>query len=98
MLKQTLHYFTPASQRWSQFATNWHANLALGILLPFILGPYVEYEDEYWKNYLLLLEITSIAFVYEFSLTMISYLQQIVDQYLTSFQSLYGTHLTPKTL
>lgn len=68
----------------------------LGILLPFILGPKVDEKDEYWENYMLLLEIMSLAFACEMSLSEIGYLQEKVDEYLTDFQILFNVHLTPK--
>ena len=45
----------------------------LAIFVPFILGPDIDEDDEYYQNYLLLLEITSLAFAHEISLTMIGY-------------------------
>lgn len=70
----------------------WH----LSVILPFILGPYIEHGDPYWENYLLLLEISSSSFAHEISLTMIDYWKNIIEDYLTTFQSLHQTHLTPK--
>ena len=68
----------------------------LAIFVPFILGPDIDEDDEYYQNYLLLLEITSLAFAHEISLTMIGYWKIIIDEYLTTFLRLYETHLTPK--
>lgn len=68
----------------------------LAIIVPFILGPHIDSEDKYWRNYLLLLEITSLAFAHEISITMIGYWQNIIDEYLSTFQTLYETHLISK--
>ena len=68
----------------------------LSLFVPFILGPHIDPENEFWKNYLLILEITSLACDYEISATILGYLENIVDEYLTTFRIIYDTHLTPK--
>lgn len=43
----------------------------LSYFVPFILGPYIDPKNEFWKNYILVLEISSLACAYEISATML---------------------------
>ena len=69
---------------------------SLAVIVPLILGPLVDADDKFWRNYITLLEITSLAGAHQISTNMVAYLKEIVADYLESFQELYDQHLVPK--
>lgn len=69
---------------------------SLSLITPLILGPIIDYDNEFWVNYILLLEIMSLACAHQISLGMIEFLQHEIEEYLTTFRSIYDLHLIPK--
>ncbi|KAJ8682591.1 hypothetical protein QAD02_018383 [Eretmocerus hayati] len=69
---------------------------SLALITPLILGPLVDVDDEYWINYILILEITSIIAGYEVSMETLGFIEFEIDSYLETFQKLYKVTLTPK--
>lgn len=70
---------------------------SLGVILtPLILGPHIDSDDKYWKNYMLLVELLYIVCGHEISLEMIAYLEVSVEEYLFNFELIYQINLTPK--
>jgi len=61
----------------------------LANILPIILEPLVEEDDENWLNYLCLLKITALVFGRSISKGGVGYLAELIEEYLTSFQKLY---------
>lgn len=70
---------------------------SLAWVLPFILGPQIDYTDEYWSNYLDLLQISSLVLACEFSDGIIDHLTYLIERYYCKFLELYdGKHLLPR--
>lgn len=69
---------------------------SLAVITPLILGPYIDYEDEMWKNFILLLEISSLICAHQISFEMLDLLSYDIENYLASFQSIYNLHLSRK--
>ncbi|KAE8741491.1 hypothetical protein FOCC_FOCC012976 [Frankliniella occidentalis] len=67
----------------------------LATILPLILSPLIDCEDVHWTNYLDMLEICRIVFTVKIPLWLVTYLQDLIDGYLSKFISLYG-NLIPK--
>ncbi|XP_051165636.1 uncharacterized protein LOC127284290 [Leptopilina boulardi] len=69
----------------------------LAYMLPFVIQDLVDEDCPYFRNYISLLEITSIVFGYEISYGMIDALGDLIADYLTTFTELYGADsLIPK--
>lgn len=65
-------------------------------LLPFIIGKYVETDNDHWECFLALWDICSIASAFEVTEDDATHLAWLVEVYLESFTSLYGESITPK--
>jgi len=74
-----------ASQKWQLY-----------VMLPRLLGTYLDENDVSWEVYLLLREITDIVFAPVVSTSSLSYLDGVISEFLTRFVSVFGTSLTPK--
>jgi len=75
-----------ASQKWRLF-----------LLLPQILGPYVESGNNIWEIYILLREITDMVFAPSVQKSQLSYLKGVIELFLSSYKTLFGAEtLTPK--
>lgn len=69
----------------------------LSSILPFLLDDFIDLEDEYWLVYLMLMEITRISLSPVLSLETISWLKELIKDFLTSFKTLFVDHdITPK--
>lgn len=69
--------------------------LFLATYLPLILGPHVEDDDPHWENFLLLVEISRLVFTPDISKSMVYYLSELIESYLSNYIKLYGD-LIPK--
>lgn len=69
--------------------------LLLAAILPLIVGPLIDTEDKHFQNLLDALEIVRITFSNVISIWMVSYLKDLIQEYLSNFISLYGP-LIPK--
>ena len=75
-----------ASQKWKLF-----------LLLPQILGKYLDRGDLSWETYLLLRDVTDIVFAPVVRKSILSFLEGLILQFLTLFSEVFGTDaLTPK--
>ena len=62
---------------------------SLGRLLPFMVGRFIPQEDEYWENYLLMLQITDYLLAPEITADEVAHLKILIEMHHTSFVSLY---------
>lgn len=62
---------------------------SLAWTIPFILGPKVDFFDEYWCNYLQLLQISTLLMAIEVSDAMIEHLYFLIEEYYSKFLELY---------
>ncbi|KAK3929521.1 Putative cysteine ligase BshC [Frankliniella fusca] len=67
----------------------------LATILPLIVSPLISTEDAHWTNFLDLLEICRIVFSVDIPRWLVTYLQDLIDEYLSDYISLYA-HLIPK--
>ena len=75
-----------ASQKWQLF-----------LVMPQILGRYLDENDESWQVYLLLRHVTDLVFAPVIAKSCLSYLSGLISQFLTCFTSVFGTDaVTPK--
>ena len=66
-------------------------------LLPFMLGDFIEEEDEHWECFLLFWDICSLVCAFEVTHDDSLHLAWLVQTYLESFKDLYGSSsITPK--
>ena len=57
--------------------------------LPVIIGHKIPKDDEHWRNFLCLLEITNIVFAREVTLESIGYLESLISDHHSCFKDLY---------
>ncbi len=62
---------------------------ALGRLLPYVVGKYVPEGDEWWENYLLMLEITDYLLAPEITPDEVAHLKVLIETHHTAFVDLY---------
>lgn len=67
----------------------------LAVILPLIVGPIVDVNEEHFQNFLDMLDICRIVFSPSIPKWMLSYLKDQIDVYLTGYIKLYGP-LIPK--
>ena len=65
-------------------------------LLPFMIGSYVEKNDNHWECFLQLWDICSMVCVFEVTTSDATYLTWLVEAYLEEFFVLYDVPMTPK--
>ena len=69
----------------------------LGRLLPILIGDYVEDEDEFWANFLSLLQIIHIPFSSVVSDDLSFYLQSLICDHHNEFKRIFpGANVIPK--
>ena len=69
----------------------------LGRYLPFAIGYLIPEDNEYWENYLRLLEIIDIVFARKVPMDECGYLESLIRDHHTSFKELYPeTSITMK--
>ena len=61
----------------------------LGRYLPFAIGHLIPEDNEYWENYLRLLEIIDIVFARKVPMDECGYLESLIRDHHTSFKELY---------
>ena len=61
----------------------------LGRLIPIMIGEHVPQDDEYWQNYLLMLQITDLLMSPEISEDEVAYLKVLITDHFTEFVRLY---------
>ena len=64
----------------------------LGRVLPLIVGDYVPEDDQYWKNYLQLMQIVDILFSPTTTNEQVSYLRALIHDHHEVFCKLYPGH------
>ena len=57
--------------------------------LPFIMGHKIADDDEYWHNYLCLMEIVDIVFAREIDVELCGYLESLINDHHMTFVELY---------
>lgn len=82
-----------ASTNLGQSAAQMHL---LVIILPFILGNYVDMHTEQWNCFVSLLEIMAKCFSATISYATILVLKNEIKNYLKAFKDLYNARITPK--
>ena len=65
-------------------------------ILPFMIGSYVERNDDHWECLLVLWDVCSIVSAFEVTEDDATHLAWLIEIYLESFTSLYEESLTPK--
>ena len=69
----------------------------LGRFLPLLVGDLVPDDNNYWNNYLQLLQIMEYTFAPVTTVGKLDYLQFLIEEYLSEFTELYPSRpLTPK--
>ncbi len=69
----------------------------LGRLLPFMVGEHVPVGDEFWANYLLLLQVVDLLMAPEISEDEVALLDMMIREHHTTFVDLYPEEsVTPK--
>ena len=58
--------------------------------LPLVIGHKFSEDDEYWLNFLRLLEITDIVFSREITIDMCGYLKSLISDHHSCFKELYS--------
>lgn len=64
----------------------------LGHVLPLLIGDLVSDEDEYWANFLLLMEIVDILFCPDITKDKAAYLATLIIDHHEEFRRLYPDH------
>lgn len=75
----------PAAQMW-----------CLARMFPLLVGDLIPVENEFWDNFLCLLQIEEIVFAPATSIQLAAYLSVLVQQYLHQFSQLHDRSLIPK--
>ena len=65
-------------------------------LLPFVIGEFVEGDDEHWSCFLLLWDICCLSTAFEVTKADATQLTWLIEVYLESFTSLYAVSVIPK--
>lgn len=65
----------------------------LGRFLPLLIGDFI-LEDDYWENFLTLLDIVDYVFAPVTTHRLASHISLLVEDFLTEFSKLYGRPLT----
>lgn len=90
----------PSPIKMQHLQTNLNQNASqmwlLAYMLPLIIGNKVSINCPYWNNYTLLLEACSLIFSPFINMDMVEFLRLCIEEYLDSFQTLYGKPLIPK--
>lgn len=69
----------------------------LSRLLPYVIGSSVPTSDEYWKNFLLLLEIADFLLAPQATEDEVAHLQTLIEEHHSKFVQLYpSSSVTPK--
>ena len=69
----------------------------LGRLIPYMFAEDVPESDQYWRNYLQMLEILDLLMAPEITVDEVRYLGVIINAYLTAFVELYtSSSIIPK--
>ena len=61
----------------------------LGRVLPLVIGDYIPDDDEYWANFLKLLDITDFLFSPDITSEHVSYLRTLIYEHHEDFKELY---------
>lgn len=61
----------------------------LGRLFPFMVGEYIPEDDEYWLNYLLMLQITDYLLAPEITEDEVAELKVLIEEHHLAFTQLY---------
>ena len=69
----------------------------LGRFLPLLIGDFIPEDDDYWENFLTLLDIIDYVFAPVTTHRLATHISMLVEDFLTEFSTLYGRPLTPKT-
>ena len=85
LLQSENAYSVSASQMWY-----------LGRFLPLLIGDFIPEDDDYWENFLTLLDIIDYVFAPVTTHRLASHISLLVEDFLTEFSKLYGRPLTPK--
>ena len=62
----------------------------LARFLPLMIGDLIPFEDEYWENFLTLLDIMDYVFVPSTTPEKVSHIAVLVEDFLTEFSHLYN--------
>lgn len=65
-------------------------------LLPFMIGSFIDDDDEHWQCFLLLWDICSLTTAFTVSKSDAKYLAWLVEMYLKTFKEQYDVTITPK--
>lgn len=57
--------------------------------LPLVIGHKISEDDEYWQNYLCLLDIVDIVFAREIAVETCGYLESLISDHHLTFKQLY---------
>ena len=69
----------------------------LGRLLPAMVGQFIPISDEHWKNFLLMLQISSYLLAPSLTVDDAAFLQYQIQEHHQQFLTLYPNHsVTPK--
>ena len=78
--------FALASQMWT-----------LGRLLPFMVGKFIQRDDEHWENFIILLQITDYLLDPEITADEVAHLKVLIESHHCAFVSLHpGCSVIPK--
>ena len=69
----------------------------LGRLLPFMVGRFIQQDDEHWGNFLLMLQITDYLLAPEITSDEVAHLKVLIESHHSAFVGLYpGCSVLPK--